>query len=491
MFLNRFTRTLAIMYATTALTNVLGISPDDVKGKSFYECIQENCLADAIRCLESAKANDSIAYMRFWFRDPRPGRHADDPMTDAEGSEEEDEDEDGGVYLGDHHDIHGAERAYMHHRHSGTSSGNSTDMGRDSAEAIFGHPGTASSSASSMPTSRHAQRHPSRAQHSDQAETEPESSRIEVEAVVSCTSDGLVVVIRRAWPLESPPNYPMPSPVYTNGLFASPWASTPVMPPPPPPLNPEVQPPFCAAQLPNFGAAQPTQASTATYGGGAFSHGGPPMEQFMNSIKEVAVFAWSLTGINGSLAEFGRGKPTGESQPPNGLPIWDSAHTHRQPDGIYNEQAYGTPFGHSHPNGYPAAGSEAYGDTNGLGRQYNQAGYSDWHGGSNGIETNAATAAKPAVGYNHAYSENNGAHNLHHASFSHTPLAPQAHPSNVGYAEQSGVPVGLDHMAAGNMDSHYSPWSQYGSGAGLDYGSSATYPNEAHGPRFTGHSRWT
>ena len=38
---------------------------------SFYYCIAENCLQDAIKCLENAKGNDSIAYLRFWFRDPR------------------------------------------------------------------------------------------------------------------------------------------------------------------------------------------------------------------------------------------------------------------------------------------------------------------------------------------------------------------------------------------------------------------------------------
>ena len=28
------------------------------------------CLRDAVRCLEGAKANDSIAYLRFWFHNP-------------------------------------------------------------------------------------------------------------------------------------------------------------------------------------------------------------------------------------------------------------------------------------------------------------------------------------------------------------------------------------------------------------------------------------
>lgn len=43
----------------------------------------------------------------------------------------------------------------------------------------------------------------------------------------------------------------------------------------------------------------------------------------MASIREVAVFAWALTGINGSLERYTRGTPSGESQPPGGFPIWD------------------------------------------------------------------------------------------------------------------------------------------------------------------------
>jgi hypothetical protein len=52
--------------------------------------------------------------------------------------------------------------------------------------------------------------------------------------------------------------------------------------------------------------------------------GGPPLESFMQSIRDVAVFAWALVGINGSLEEYAKGKPAGESQPPEGFPIWDS-----------------------------------------------------------------------------------------------------------------------------------------------------------------------
>ena len=78
------------------------------------------------------------------------------------------------------------------------------------------------------------------------------------------------------------------------------------------------------SQPPPFplGAIHP--AMPADYGGPQQDHAqaGPSQVDFMNSIRDVAVFAWALTGINGSLADYSRGKPIGESQPPDGFLIW-------------------------------------------------------------------------------------------------------------------------------------------------------------------------
>lgn len=353
MFLNRFTRTLAIMYATTALATVLGVSPDDVKGKSFYECIQENCLADAIRCLESAKANDSIAYMRFWFRDPRPDQRRDELMTDGTSSEE---DEEGGVYLDGHVDGYDGEPMdgeRSSYRGSATSSGTGTDLGPDAAEAIFDRSATAASSSSSVPTLPRGEKRTRRAARSERTRTPSEDGRIEVEAVVSCTSDGLVVILRRARPIESPPNFASPSPVYTNGLFASPWAATPVM---PPAHHFGAPPALAGAHIPSFAAGQPHYPTFD----GVPGVRGPPMHEFMDSIREVAVFAWSLTGINGSLAKFGRGQPTGESQPPEGLPIWEPGFQRAEQDDAFAEASYGTPLHHSIHHGHSRVRSEPF-----------------------------------------------------------------------------------------------------------------------------------
>lgn len=339
LFLNRFTRTLTIMYATNGLADILGITAEELNGKSFYYCIQENCLKDAVKCLESAKANDSIAYLRFWFRDPRlddpPDR--DERMTDGNSSGDEDE---GGVHLSELMDEDGSEHAVTsdssnlhssaeqsstarssleprlyHETHPGaidpnsrSSSGNSTDLGGNSNDAIFDQPAAAQSSSSSfsLPTP-------------DRDTQSFRQCQIELEAVVSCTSDGLVVVLRKARPTVPQISEPQAAPVehpYRNGLFASPWATDPIMPLP-------QQRPMYAQQ----NSYRPNSAlrPTAAHAGIPTVEGPANSADFMNTIRDVAVFAWALTGINGSLAQFSRGKPTGEAQPPGGLPIWSEA----------------------------------------------------------------------------------------------------------------------------------------------------------------------
>jgi len=54
-----------------------------------------------------------------------------------------------------------------------------------------------------------------------------------------------------------------------------------------------------------------------------YAPGGPPLEEFLNVIREVGCFAWSLVGINGNIGAYSRGVPRGEAIPPDGMPIWD------------------------------------------------------------------------------------------------------------------------------------------------------------------------
>jgi hypothetical protein len=310
------------MYATNAVSKILGITPDQFKDKSFYECMQENCLPEAIRCLESAKANDSIAYLRFWYRDPRGAQGIDEDIDDDSSASSDSED--GGVALSSPMELDSAiatdkitssaefgvfddemaapstEHPNMIQSNYRTSSGESTDLEQDSAQAMFDRPAnlsrsfTSESSVLAVSPERHRERVPS-----PRAAPEP----YELEAVVSCTSDGLVVVLRRARPLIPSLEQPITVNQRAQGLFAAPWGVNPIR--------------------PHF--YQPNQHYPFRHGllAPQLPVGGPPLDEFMNSIREVAVFAWSLTGINGNIASYGHGTPRGEALPPGGLPVWD------------------------------------------------------------------------------------------------------------------------------------------------------------------------
>lgn len=256
MFINRFTRTATIMYATSGVSEILGVEPGQLISQSFYFCIQEECLGDAIRCLESAKANDSIAYLRFWFRNP------------------------------------------LQTAHNGLGSAN-------------------------------------------------ESSPIELEAVVSCTSDGLVVILRRARAPLPTASVPRPTELpLTSGVFAAPWASEPVLSygapshPSPAPISvaghsenrttvcrdsvasgsaaraahPEVQSTFCREGMKSStpSASGFEKDSHVAEGPGKT---GPHSSCLMDTIREVAVFAWGIVGINRDLEQYTCGTPTGNAHP--------------------------------------------------------------------------------------------------------------------------------------------------------------------------------
>jgi len=314
LFLNRFTRTLTIMYATSGIEQVIGISSEEMKGKSFYYCIQENCLEDAVRVLETAKGNDSIAYLRFHFRDPRvrpnretPNTSEDEATDEAMTDVTEDEDEGGvGVEQGDTR----TPPALVTHTSTSTSGMDTDNPSTSNDEA------RTSSNESGAPR---AAVHPLHSSASSQAPSSPSSTNghgeyIELEAVVSCTSDGLVVCLRRARPLMPPSAQPQrpDQPAYGHGIFAAPWAPEPVFLPPLP---------NAYANAARMGLMAPPHQPIAA--GDAAEYGGPTPNDFMQSIRDVAVFAWALTGINGSLADYSRGKPVGESQPPDGFPIWN------------------------------------------------------------------------------------------------------------------------------------------------------------------------
>jgi len=249
--------------------DILDFPPPEAVGMSFFEFISPGCLQDAVEALERAKENDSIAYLRFFARDPRaagvelddghgphrrrqrrsrsprlrrgrsnPGRHTGEstsnqepePEGDANGDSIMTSDEEGEEDDGDH-----------------SGEGGGEDNGHYYSSS---HSTPRTSLSNSIPLTNRGP---------------------EVEAVVSCTSDGLVVVLRRARPM-----IPFSDP--RMGFFASPWARLPYHP--------------------------PNQA----LGSGP---GGPAPADFMDSIRQVAVFAWCLRGINENMVQFARFEPDG------------------------------------------------------------------------------------------------------------------------------------------------------------------------------------
>lgn len=343
LFLNRFTRTSTIMYVTSGVRDVLGLEPDQINGKSFYYCIDESCLQESLKCLESAKANDSIAYLRFRYRNPlqNPSRTHSVAMSDMSESSE---DEDGGVAVPDSRSsgsmrdsvtpqpnggaqlVDGVHSSDSVPRLNGNGVGPGPAPETNGVDGINGHNGNGSlhapsasngrsSSDQSMDQDARAAREAvfdspdGMTSHSLSTNTTPdEDPAIELEAVISCTSDGLVVILRRARPLVPEIMGEANSPSYGNGLFASPWATDPSM-------------PSSISQtsvMPNVGF--PAMSDPAEAG-------------FMAAIRDVAVFAWSLTGINGSLAQYSKGKPVDDATPPGGLPVWDPNAT----EGLYED----------------------------------------------------------------------------------------------------------------------------------------------------------
>lgn len=325
LILNRFTRSLTVMFATNAITSVLGVTPDEVQNKSFWECVAENCVADAINCLESAKANDSIAYLRFWSRDPRREEDFEDEDEDEDEESEEIEDEDdadrrsisnsdlGGMQLPSAMEIDSDEvglpgPSTSGHRSAAVPPLDPLDSTSSSGKSRSGLPRcqATTSTASEMPrSSRSSSRTGSRL-----GQRRPLPS-IELEAVVSCTSDGLVVVLRKARP-QIPNLHPplLPLNDYENGLFAAPWSDEATN-----SLYPAER--FHTFQPPLLTQHMPLQEHVK-------EAGGPPIEHLMRAIRDVAVFAWALVGINGNIARYGRGTPRGNAQPHDGLPVWES-----------------------------------------------------------------------------------------------------------------------------------------------------------------------
>jgi hypothetical protein len=234
--LNRFSETLPILYATHAAEFVLSCNPEEAVGRSFYEYIDEGYLLGAVNAIERAKENDSIAYLRLLWK-----------ATLDDVADIEDEDEDVDVDDDDEEEEGEEEEEATHGR-------GQRNAGRIITDGLPHHP-----SIHHRPV-----------------------DRFEVECLVSASSDGLIVVVRRAPPIDGLSPLARPP-----GIFASPWATSPLAPysmTPPPPSPIEAGP--GEGILENIPAVP-----------------GPSDQDVMNSIRDVSVFVWSIALLNDDVSQ--------------------------------------------------------------------------------------------------------------------------------------------------------------------------------------------
>ncbi|KAG0033894.1 hypothetical protein BGZ81_006915 [Podila clonocystis] len=71
MILNRFSRSLGIMYASPSCHIIFGVEPDQIVGKPFLLFIRADDLASFVEQVDLAKASNIVTHMRFWFQSPK------------------------------------------------------------------------------------------------------------------------------------------------------------------------------------------------------------------------------------------------------------------------------------------------------------------------------------------------------------------------------------------------------------------------------------
>ncbi|KAG0325124.1 hypothetical protein BGZ99_001034 [Dissophora globulifera] len=71
MILNRFSRSLTVMYASSACERIFHIDPDHIVGKPILLFIRADDLASFVEQMDMIKATTAITYIRFWFQSPR------------------------------------------------------------------------------------------------------------------------------------------------------------------------------------------------------------------------------------------------------------------------------------------------------------------------------------------------------------------------------------------------------------------------------------
>jgi len=70
LIINRFTRSLIIMYASSAREKVFHVDPEDITGKPILLYIRADDLAPFVEQVNLIKSSSAISQMRFWFQSP-------------------------------------------------------------------------------------------------------------------------------------------------------------------------------------------------------------------------------------------------------------------------------------------------------------------------------------------------------------------------------------------------------------------------------------
>ncbi|KAG0237545.1 hypothetical protein BGX31_003572 [Mortierella sp. GBA43] len=70
LILNRFTRNLVVMYASSACDKVFHVDPDDITGKPMLLYIRADDLGPFVEQVNIIKASTAITQLRFWFQSP-------------------------------------------------------------------------------------------------------------------------------------------------------------------------------------------------------------------------------------------------------------------------------------------------------------------------------------------------------------------------------------------------------------------------------------
>ncbi|KAG0245842.1 hypothetical protein B0O80DRAFT_274097 [Mortierella sp. GBAus27b] len=70
VIMNRYTRNLVVMYASSACELVFRVDPDHIVGRPFLLYIRADDLAPFVEQTDFVRSNTSITHMRFWFQSP-------------------------------------------------------------------------------------------------------------------------------------------------------------------------------------------------------------------------------------------------------------------------------------------------------------------------------------------------------------------------------------------------------------------------------------